>query len=237
MGKSVPDWRNPTDYRHLEDVSLHHLAWEFLRRNPVFQHEMSEAAKWDSGFDMVSLMTPPHRPCEWDQKPTGACLQKWGIRVPVLPEVREFLHSLPPMVFEEFPRTPSITEWKDSQGLWRHFHYTETREDRCVMEFDLTAPIGPQIQRAKERLKTGQEIYGERGKPVVRQGRKEKRVYPYYLRVLDAMLERVTDGAMVEVFSMETDPTAAKAGLDTIRNWREAAVELRDGGYRELLSK
>lgn len=225
-----PDWRNPADYRHLHNASLHHLAWEFLSRNPAFFFEHEAACN-----AMGEWISAHERPYGWNETPAGACLRKWGIRTPVLPQWRESDPTMPPMFFEQFPRGLAhfSTKGEQRQSFW----YAEIREDRRVMEFDLTAPIEPQIQRAKELLKLSQDRYRKGGNCVLGQGRKERRLYPYYLRVLDAMAERVTDSAMVEVFSKEKDPTAARAGLDTIRNWREAAVELRDGSYRKLLSK
>ena len=35
------NWRDPTDYRYLNGLNPSELAWEFLRRNPEYEKEVS----------------------------------------------------------------------------------------------------------------------------------------------------------------------------------------------------
>ena len=57
------NWRDPTDYRYLNGLNPSELAWEFLRRNPEYEKEVSAS---DPADDRAATALAAH----------------WGLRFP-----------------------------------------------------------------------------------------------------------------------------------------------------------
>lgn len=62
------NWRDPTDYRYLNDLNPSELAWEFLRRNSEYQQEVAAS---DPTNDRAAI----------------ALSERWGLRFPDNPKL------------------------------------------------------------------------------------------------------------------------------------------------------
>uniref|UniRef100_E6VPU2 Transcriptional regulator-like domain-containing protein n=1 Tax=Rhodopseudomonas palustris (strain DX-1) TaxID=652103 RepID=E6VPU2_RHOPX len=62
------DWRDPTNYGYLSDLNPAGLAWEFLRRNPEYENE-------------VTASNPA------DDRAAAALTAHWGLRFPDSPKL------------------------------------------------------------------------------------------------------------------------------------------------------
>lgn len=209
-----PNWENISDYPDPKTASLDRWAFEFLWRNEKFRQEFERAADEQKSLKQAGSLS-----IFWNQAPVGKVIQKWGL-TPLLPEWG--LDT--PARFERYPILVPCCEINGKQ-----VHLAYESPSRAILEFDLSAPIGPQIQRARHNLKMQQKHY--RG-PKRDSGRSQIRLYRNYLRVLDAMEAKTSKSQMLKVFAFEDD----RVGEDSIRNWILEATRLRDGGYLEIIT-
>jgi hypothetical protein len=198
--RSRPNWRDPADYPDPADASLHSWAWEFLRRNPQFVADLAGIREGTS--------------------PEGrALLRRWGIARVNLPD----WPADSPVHFDVGPRPVRPVK---IAGAW--FAATLNRDDRIALEFDLAAPIEPQLERARQAL-----IANQRHRfPTLRRLRNQAEKFPAYLRALDALDAGATRREMLEQFAHEF-PDLDERGL---AYWIRRARALRDGEYRALVA-
>lgn len=226
-----PDWKKADDYEFAANTSLDRWAAEFLLRNPMFQKEVGAA------LNEPDLPPPAScKPIGWSEQPLGKVLKKWGVRTPMLPEWVEKGLSDSQFIFEKFPRYVSSYKVASSGGLFtdkaigQSYCVALESHEKSVLEFDLTAPINPQIERAKKTL-IAQQKQNNQSKQIVKKAIVS--LYPWYLRTLDAYADSAESAEIIELFSMEYRDAI---GEDTLRNWKKEAERLRDGGYRELVT-
>jgi len=210
-----PDWKKAEDYNFSAKTSLDRWAQEFLQRNATFIEEYVAARR----EQRERVLPHDDFPVGWSQTPCGKVLVKWGASP-------SFGSSF--LDFEKFPRR--VPGYKTKTAGEGYFRIAPELPDREVFEFDLSAPINPQIARAKYFLIAKQKQEKD-GKLVVRKAIVS--LYPWYLRTLDAMAAKVSSARMIEVFSKEYPEAIAE---DTLRNWKREAQRLRDGGYREIVT-
>jgi len=223
-----PDWKKSEDYPPINGTSPERWAYEFLIRNQKFVADL-EAAKKEP------IIKPDGRPIGWNETPVGKVLKQYGINYPMLPGWLEKTGGDSPLIFEKHPRYVPSYKVVKSGGLFnehvvgKYYHISLEMPQRAVLEFDLTSPINPQIERAKKMLKENQKgLSGEKrssGKSIVR-------LYPWYLRVLDAHSAGIRRAKICEVLSEQYKPGVSD---DDLRNWKLEAERLRDGGYREIV--
>lgn len=213
-----PDWRNPKHYPDPADTSLHRWAWEFLRRNPEFAAEAAPAAKQQRAMKAAGTL-----PQFWNVMPLGAVLKRWGVLHPILREWRSHIGDAP-VRFDVAPRPVEHAEVNGAMIV-----FAPMRGDRLVLQFDLDAPLDPQIERARQRLVANQRMKF----PALRRQRNQTEKFPLYLRVLDALAAGVTPTAILDVLSR----TMPEADERSLRYWTKRATALRDGGYRDLLKQ
>jgi len=227
-----PDWKKESDYRFPKNTSLDRWAAEFLWRNPKFQKEVEAA------LNEPDLPPPPAGcpPIGWNKKPLGKVLKKWGVSTPMLPQWVEQGLSDSQFIFEKFPRYVFSHKVTTAGGLFtdkaiglRYCVALESSE-KSVLEFDLTAPINPQIERAKKML-TAQQKQNNQGKQIVKKAIAP--LYPWYLRTLDALAAGVGRSQVVELFSAQCSEAISD---DLLRKWEMEAKRLRNGGYRDLVT-
>ena len=101
-------------------------------------------------------------------------------------------------------------------------------ESRVVLEFDLAAPLAPQLTRAKQILDASKKQIKE---TLPAENRKQVAMYPFYLRVLDAKAANITKAKMAEVFSQECSDGLTEKDIS---NWLKAAEDLTTNGYKRL---
>lgn len=216
MRKLVPRWKNPDEYPLPETTSLDRWAWEFLSRNAEFNEVLArareETKRLTASGEKLSIF--------WSQTPVGKVLQEWGIATPYLPEWQMDA----PVSFKRFPRVAPVV------GInGRDYQVTALADDRIMLVFDLSAPLPPQIERAKKMLEHSQRKL--KGKKKI-ELRNSVRLFPIYLRVLDATSVSASLEDMMEQFDSEGNGYCSEEA--TIRNWKRAAEKLRDGGYRDI---
>jgi hypothetical protein len=221
------DWKKSEDYPPVKGTSPERWAYEFLIRNQNFVEEFESAKK--------ETINPGGRLIGWNETPVGKVLKRYGIDYPMLPGWLEKTGSDSPLIFEKHPRHVPSYKVEKSGGLFnehavgKRYHVSLEMPQRTVFEFDLTSPISPQIARAKKMLISNQKtLSGEKrssGKSIVR-------LYPWYLRVLDAYSAGIHAPKICEVLGGQYKQAL---GEDDIRNWKLAAERLRDGGYRDIV--
>ena len=222
MSEGVPrDWKKPTDYpseQQAKGASPDCWAWAFLTRNSQFQKDVAEAEKEADPTD-----DGQGGPFGWNQTPFGKVLIKWGVRQPILPEWMEKWGFDSPVRFHAPPTHAKLVEIDG-----RRYRLMPESESSVVLGFDLTAPLAPQLARAKKILNASKERIKEE-LPV--ENRKQVAMYPLYLRVLDARAANATKAKMAEVFSLERPDGVTEKD---IANWLNAAEALANGGYRQI---
>lgn len=118
----------------------------------------------------------------------------------------------------------------------------ETYRHKAIIEFDLEWPLRPQIECARYALEQRQKKLKESDE--LKTGRLRPEKYVNYLRVLDAMsecgLSADDEGIASKVASVlapELDNSYPTYAVNmTMKDWIKAATELRDGGYRRILT-
>jgi hypothetical protein len=220
----VPDWRDPAQYPHPRDCSLRQWAWEFLRRNPEYR------ALWREHIE--PFYDPTLR---YQDQDVGVVGPAYGVPADkqaafmLLPADKQAelgyrhrfgLDSFPPSPDDDYP--PLFT----GTGL----RYTAEREARMLLYpgqiavvFDLTRSIRRQLAAAKmvfdEERKQG-------GIPEPHRNRIEW--FASYLRVLDG----VDAGAKpTKIGAMLFPKQSKKQRLSYVRDYRDAAIKLRDKDY------
>lgn len=217
----MTDWKNPDHYpseKESLDASLDLWAWSFLRRNQQFQTELAEAKKRPN-----PKLDEHGRPIGWNRTPVGIVLEKWGVKTPMLPEWIEAGISDSPVRFQKHPIHATSVEIEG-----RRYQLMPESKSRIVLEFDLAAPIQPQLTRAKEIIAAAKEQIKN---DLPKENRKQVAMYPLYLRVLDAEAAKVSKAKMAEVFSQECPDGVTEKDIS---NWLKAAEELTTNGYKRL---
>jgi hypothetical protein len=114
--------------------------------------------------------------------------------------------------------------------------------------FDISLPIEPQLERARETLVAVQTEINKDGKKM-QASKAEIAKFNHYLRLLDADAQRVENKEIMEILypgenrfsytdskgnKYESETSHSNPGRDKLRNHRKAAYYLRDQGYQLL---
>ena len=151
----------------------------------------------------------------------------------MLPQWRNTIDT--PLIFGSYPRhcpTYFIKKPNDvfnESAVGKSYIITERLDDKLVLEFDLSQPLGVQLKKAKSILISHQKRLES---PKRTKGVAATRLYPYYLRVLDAVKAGASNNDICDKLSIDY---ASGVSDDTLRNWRKEAQRLRDGGYKEIV--
>lgn len=216
---NLADWKNQATYPDPKTTSLHRWAYEFLLRNHKFCPQILNAVQEEEEL----LKSGGRLPLAWNERPTGRVLLEWGVDSRMLPEwIKKGLTDTP-VRFGTFPKSLGnfTLEGKDVRISF-------ALPDRVALEFDLTAPLRPQIARAERKLKASQAMFKDQKRT---QGKNNVNKFPIYLRVLDMRDANLSRARMLEILSADD---ADGIGEDDVRNWINAAELLRDGGYRHI---
>ncbi|HEY9199889.1 MAG TPA: DUF6499 domain-containing protein, partial [Gammaproteobacteria bacterium] len=221
----MSDWRCAADYAYTQSLSAAQWAWEFLRRNPDYQRDYRQfIAVWRALEDAYGA--PPDRDfpawkadprayvgaddaagegCRVDQdKVLIECAlgAKWG--------------------FHKFPKDPAIAAPDlDEAPAWRtesvelpligrqDTDYLGADAARVALGFDLSLPLGEQIERAKLKLGALKAARRRAGTLIPRSIATLRARWTVYLRLLDAQAAGVDSDAALTVLSTEGQPVAA----------------------------
>ena len=233
------DWRQEADYAYCQQLDLSGWAWQFLRRNPAYQADYTEFINlWQQLEEAYGA--PPQRDFfKWKQDPRA-----WRAEAEITNCGSEICPGENDQVliecwlgakwgFRKFPIDPAIL-LPDSLS-WREFPIRVAAienggfvpsPDRLALIFDLALPLPAQLEAAKNRLIAASNRLARSGNQAPRNQREGAPIWLTQLRILDALA------------ASEALPTIAQAlnlhatGLEVLV---EAAIAMRDGGYRRLL--
>jgi hypothetical protein len=233
----IAAWNEPARYARTDALNGAQWAWEFLRRNPLYQAEWSAFnALWD---DLEAAYgRPPRRDfCAWKADPRA-----W-VRVVDCPDsdcrvdgdkvliecamgARWGFYKFPPSPADEDPVGGQRLQWREVDqpvpliGTSDHDWLGEDAA-RVALGFDLALPLRDQLERAKRKLQVLQHRRQKTGQVRAVSLKAQQAALTSMLRLLDAEAAAVDEKAFVAVS----------------QDWRlllRRAHALRDGGYRRL---
>jgi len=225
MGK-IRDWRNKDDYKDMKGFSLEQWAWEFLRRNSEYIQE------WET------INRLPQEKKMYEFFKTGA--HKWGLRRYVDPNQSynrtvKFL-PLGGDIIEPIEVSPRVITINRSLNR----NPRPDQKGNVYIQFNLHAPINPQIERSRKNLKSLQKKFSK--------GSKTKKVYKpptdyenwiNALRVFDAKREcpvpKLKDIAEI-IFPTFSNSHPDYQGNTHVRDAFDAAKECINSKHLEILN-
>lgn len=209
----LPDWRNESHYN--ADRSLDDWRWEFLRRNSDFLR------------DVESL--PPEDQSEWKEA-NMAIQRKWLILAPIphpRDDIRERNVGVAILLQKHFVDTDPFAFMEAPEDQEEAFRY-------LTAHIDTHRPLEPQLKRIKVAAKEAQDWLIKKkvvSKSEVTAAKSRKDLFPRYLRIWDAKLEKVTDLEIAKVVIPEETDDYDRA-RQAIRAGYKACKNLVEGGYK-----
>jgi len=239
----VPDWRNPADYRYTANLTPHQWAWEFLRRNEQYQ---AAYAAWRDCCEIVDRRRP-YLQSTGDLPSTGseeaALLDQDIEAMKQLNAAASRAFGLQSPVDPSYPATHpgTLGNWAEAVGvseIWQgKFYPLVPKPERVGLEFDVTMPLGPQLEFAKAHLRRRQARLHGTGVIKVRKktSRAQVKLYPTYLRVLDGHFAGVGPWRIGAVVFADLPNADGEQRKDRAISARDAGLALVNDGYRDLL--
>ena len=231
------DWRLEADYAYCQQLDLSGWAWQFLRRNPAYQTDYTEFISLWQQLERA-YGTPPNRDFfKWKQDPRA-----WRSEAEIAACGSEICPGENDQVliecwlgakwgFRKFPIDPAIL-LPDALS-WREFPIqVETIDgdlfsrspDKLALNFDLSLPLPAQLEAAKHCLIAASNRRVRSGELAPRNLREGGTIWLVQLRILDALAAGVAFPQIAQTL-----------GLRAAEQDMEAAIAIRDGGYRRLL--
>ena len=223
------DWKNAADYPPVKGTSLQRWTYEFLVRNKEFIAKMKVAR--NEPIDKVK-----GKLVGFSESPIGKVLKEFGVDYPMLPEWVASGLSDSPLKFLVHPfyvqgyRVEKAGDMFTDMAIGKRYKIILEQPDKVVLEFDLSQPLNPQLERAKKMLEVNQIMI--KGKKITATA--TVKMFPWYLRVLDAHSDGIHPAKICEILSKEYPDAVSD---DTLKNWKKAGELMRDGGYRDLVKK
>ncbi len=228
-----PDWKDPLAYAFCERLTSAQWAWEFLRRNPDYQQQWQ--AFWDTWQALEAAYgKPPNRDfCAWKNDPRawvpasecadGECrIDQDKVLIECALGARWGFHKFPPDPRDDDPVGEGRLSWRPRAEAPLPVLPDDGQEPgpaHMGLMFDLSLPLKPQLEQARHQLQL------EAARRRREQGLQPRRVRA--LREHWVELLRVLDAEYAGELARARE-TFGEAALTE-------AMELRDGGYLELL--
>ena len=233
-----PNWRRPEAYAFTAGLSYHRWAWEFLRRNTEYQREFAEALRLlqkgieEHGADLMNeryasgySIDPKDDKFLIISRDLSIELRaRWGIYGFV-----NFEHADP--VGLKFVGAHQVVGYLSAEmsGLDED-HPVRLENHEALVRFDLRRALDPQLDRARELLKSFRQNMA--AKPLHQRRRKDKWVG--YLQVLDAKASGATYEKIAAVLFPFPGPD-----IDPLKKvddaLRQARSMTRSNAYLKLL--
>jgi len=235
------DWRLEGDYAYCQQLDLSGWAWQFLRRNPAYQADYSDFINlWRQLEDAYGA--PPNRDFfKWKQDPRA-----WRPEAEITACGNEMCPGENDQVliecwlgakwgFRKFPIDPAIL-LPDALS-WREFPIQiEAIEEGCItpspdtlaLNFNLALPLSAQLEVAKHRLIAASNRRARAGELPPRNLREGGNIWMAQLRILDALAAGETMPKIAQALNLSAVQVEAEKAS-------QAAIAMRDGGYRRLL--
>lgn len=239
----IPDWRIAENYPQTDKNKLNQLtanevenfAWQFLRRNPIYQQDY-EYYKQTKSYEYCLF----HREVEGLDAGISSeylkefflfkeryHLAKWTIKAgePIV-DIFNPANSNSFVAFRSMELTSSIgPTMKNSQEI----AFILNKPSEALFKIDISLPINPQIEKIKEfalMLQKG-------GSQAVVNKKFNVQILIRFLRILDAMAFNETLNNMAEVLAEGVDNCQPDyLGRKRIEASMKSAIHIRDGGYR-----
>jgi hypothetical protein len=208
MGVSLPDWRNPDDYRFPRNFPADRWAWEFLRRNPDYRKEWSavlsrfrsKTGEFQEHEDWIKrlrrgehLVLTAELPTDNPDDPVFYLpvdeVEKWGLRVLVNP----------------FTDDPGELGFHPGYGIMRVMEKGALLKSRGpaypIVVFDLRYQLKPQFEAFASRLEHVRKSLGIKLKQT--KHKHHRNLWARYLRLLDADLDERPPRQIADVLQYE----------------------------------
>ena len=260
----IKDWTDPDQYPDLESDDMRIWTWEFLRRNGSYQTDYftfaARYAKLSAEVERLEnveidprtwldggpqVMPDPQDPefqrknrlfmNYWDERELykiwfddeWGIQKRWAIDAPIIPS----------------PNNDRPPEFKSDQ----YTHITFGRQDAlektvgiyegtALATFDLRFPVAGQMKLLKTALLNEQDRLQREGRIDKFNRRRQCRLYPMYLRILDtraAHLEVAEIGEGLYPNDFNDPPDYSRT--QKVRKKLISAEVMRNSGYRHLL--
>jgi Family of unknown function (DUF6499) len=208
----VPDWESATLYPKFNMKSVVLWAWEFLRRNPQYRQFWKEKVfpyieEHQDHLGQHSFIGKNTKGEFWPFQDEAK--QSFGIDLPSAP------HSQTPPHFLE----------RQTVSYMGSGNYQLAEHERAYV-INLHLPLDIQFKRAIKSARAEQKL-------VQKTFGRERSLNHYisYLRIIDGLDAGASPKSIAtKLFPNQSDPKV------TFNNRRSAAMGLRDGGYRLLIS-
>lgn len=252
--KPILNWLDEREYHFEKRMSLQQWAWEFLRRNPLYQADYADlraiideaAANGEHEDDWRRVYDPPKRDDETENeyitrvggKYSSMSIsswyeKKWKLSGSFLPDpFKEYNEQCYLIRFISSPMVHIITEhWEGFKSVSATGSVFDKVQNAVV--FDLSMPIDPQIKAASAYLI-------RQRKRLIGKGIIEKwpcknaalQSYPQYLRLLDAQLPNArTAKEIAEAIKDKKKGRAEFNPSNSIAKSLAKALEIRDRHY------
>jgi hypothetical protein len=232
----LPDWRNPADYSFPRNFPAYRWAWEFLRRNPDYRKDWSNALSrlrsktgefqehedWKErlrrGEHLVLIdelrTEDPGDPCFY--LPVDE-VEKWGLRVLVNP-------------FTDHPADLGFHPGGTLHVMKEGASLKSRGPAYPIVVFDLHYQLKPQLKELVPRLERVRKSLGIKLKQPKHKHHRD--LWPRYLRLLDADLDGRTPKQIADALQYE------ESGFDTGKVWDQlqAATKMtQPEGYLSIL--
>jgi hypothetical protein len=244
----VPDWRCVEDYAFTEGLSRELWAWEFLRRNPEYRRDWQ--AFWATWQELeADYGSPPNRDFQrWKKDlrayaPDDACIEEDELGVGCAGEEGKVLIECwmgAKWGFYKFPLDPARDRPKvPEELLWREVEpgpIVVNADDlaclgdhpaRMALGFDLSLPLKPQLDEARQHLLAAQRGLRRAGNLPLRVP-EGKDWWTRCLRLLDAEAAGARETEIAAILGQGNDE-------DAWSRLRQNAHQLVAGGYRRIL--
>jgi transcriptional regulator len=216
----LPDWRRAADYRFPRGFPSNRWAWEFLRRNPDYRRDWAAALdRFRSGTGEFEGWTEGARSDDpenpefylWvDEK------DKWRIGALLNPDVDE-------------PNHLGFTRGFGRLHVMREGVTLKARGPAYpIIVFDLHYPLKPQFEAHLPGLERARKVFKIHPP---KQHRHHRKLWPSYLRLLDADLDGRTPKQIADVLQYEDDGMTEGKVWDRLQTAKKMT---RPEGYMSL---
>jgi hypothetical protein len=247
---TAAEWTDASAYPPREGTRMRRWAWEFLRRNPEYQMDYERwirnaPQRWPGPEKDLKWYQcdPPALPGEtyakYERRLERAKITERKFK-PLNLVLREKYHiALNYIPAPEDDDPPSFTTNMTGPFLFgpqREVHWHDgLAAEQAIYVFDLAGSLEAQCERALQIMQVRRDQL-VKSRPELRDRRARTDRFQDYLRVLDAFAAgaRAKDIASVLFPNLLDDASTGYGMSQNVRNYRKAAIELRDGGYRFL---
>jgi len=249
----LPNWRETEGYPDPRGtVAKEQWAWEFIRRNPRYQHlyrigrrhKESWYIKFPTSkrFSRYFKCTPKVNKDESYEEYMARC-ELDNVVPKITPKQQRILDVFPVAEFSKKldPANTKPPKFNKDYGYPINNPFSEDEEeitfsiagdDEVFMAFSAALPIKAQIQKAEQLLLEQQKYYEEQGNQLQHKGNVRIQPLRNYLRYLDGEIEGATQVEIASIVHPNEDQDSAKK---KVNKGIKAARNCRDFGYLKIL--